>query len=258
MHPILFKFGPVTLYTYGAMLVVAFTVALWVARRIHRRLPDYLRPLTPDQVADLCCLALLGGIAGARAFFVVLHWDFFSAEPRYIPALWQGGLVWYGGMIGSLLAAWIYARLHRVCFLPLLDLFAPVIAIGHAIGRVGCFLNGCCYGEITHAWYGVCLAGEPHKLIPVQLIEAIGLVFLYIALRALQRPNVLRRHPGRVFGCYMAGYAVLRFKLERYRGDQLPIWEALTLQQIVSIAVLLAGLLLILFSLRPARAARST
>lgn len=246
MHPILFKFGPLTLYTYGAMLVSAFTLGLWVLRRIQRGLPDDLRPLAPDQLADLSCLGLLGGIAGARLFFIILHWDFFVTEPRYILALWQGGLVWYGGLAGSLLATWIYARFHKVRLLPLLDLFAPVLALAHAVGRVGCFLNGCCYGEITKAWYGVRLAGEPYPLVPVQLIEAIGLVFLYIALRAIQRPNILRRYPGRVFGCYLLGYAVLRFILERYRGDHLPIWEGLTLQQIISVGLLATGLVMLL------------
>ena len=257
MHPILFKFGPLTLYTYGAMLVAAFTVALWTVRRIHRALPEDLRPLTSDQLADLACVALLGGIAGARLFFIILHLDFFASDPQYILALWQGGLVWYGGMVGSMSAGWIYARLHKAPALPLLDLFAPVIALSHAVGRVGCFLNGCCYGEITNAWYGVRMPGEPNPLVPVQLFEAVGLVFLYIALRALQRPGTLRRFPGRVFGCYLAGYATLRFILERYRGDQLPIWNALTLQQIVSIGVLAAGVLLIAFPARSAAAVRS-
>jgi phosphatidylglycerol:prolipoprotein diacylglycerol transferase len=246
MHPILFKLGPITLYTYGAMLVAAFTLALWVLRRIARGWPEELRPLTLDQLADLSCLALLGGIAGARLFFVLLHWEFFVAEPRYLLALWQGGLVWYGGMLGGLATAWVYTRWHRVSVLRVLDLFAPVLALAHAVGRVGCFLNGCCYGEITDAWYGVVMPGEPHPLMPVQLFEALGLLFLYIGLRALQRPPVLARRQGRVFGCYLAGYAALRFILERYRGDQIPIWSGLTLQQLISIAVFAVGLALAL------------
>jgi phosphatidylglycerol---prolipoprotein diacylglyceryl transferase len=257
MYPILLKFGPLTLYTYGAMLVAAFSLALWAVRRIHQSLPEDLRPLTKDQLADLACVALLGGIAGARLFFIVLHLDFFAAEPQYILALWQGGLVWYGGMTGAILAGWAYTRIHRGPSLRLLDLFAPVIALAHAVGRLGCFLNGCCYGEITNAWYGVRIPGEPNPLVPVQLFEALGLVFLFIALRAMQRPDVLRRFPGRVFGVYLTGYAVLRFILERYRGDQLPIWNALTLQQIISVGVLLAGVLFVALSFRPAPARSS-
>jgi phosphatidylglycerol:prolipoprotein diacylglycerol transferase len=244
MHPILLTLGPVTLYTYGAMLVLAFSLSAWLAGRILRDLPPELQRLTPGQAVDLSCLALLGGIAGGRLFFVVLHWRFFLDAPQYLLALWQGGLVWYGGFAGGLTAAWLYARHHRVPFRWVLDLFAPILALGHAVGRVGCFLNGCCYGEVTDAWCGIIMPGEPRPVFPTQLAESLGLLFLYITLRLLQRPSMLVSRPGRLFGVYLCGYAVLRFILEGYRGDQVPVWAGLTLQQMISVLVLLTGLLL--------------
>jgi phosphatidylglycerol:prolipoprotein diacylglycerol transferase len=179
MHPILLKIGPITLYTYGAMLVLAFSLSTWLAGRILRQLPPELQRLTPGQVVDLSCLALLGGIVGARLFFVVLHWQFFLNEPRYLLALWQGGLIWYGGFAGGVGTAWLYARRHQVSCRWVLDLFAPVLSLGHAVGRIGCFLNGCCYGQITDAWCGVIMPGEPRPVFPNQLAESLGLLFLY-------------------------------------------------------------------------------
>lgn len=259
MHPILLKVGPVTLYTYGAMLVLAFSLSTWLAGRILRQLPPELQRLTPGQVVDLSCLALLGGIVGARLFFVALHWQFFLDEPQYLLALWQGGLVWYGGFAGGVGTVWLYARRHRVSCRWVLDLFAPVLALGHAVGRVGCFLNGCCYGKITDAWCGVIMPGEPRPVFPTQLAESLGLLFLYSILRLLQpvlseprhaagrvegRPALLAARPGRLFGLYLCGYAVLRFVLEGYRGDQTVFWAGLTLQQIISIAMAMLGVTL--------------
>jgi phosphatidylglycerol:prolipoprotein diacylglycerol transferase len=242
MHPILLKLGPVTLYTYGAMLVLAFSLSTWLAGRILRQLPPELQRLTPGQVVDLSCLALLGGIVGARLFFVVLHWQFVLDEPQDLLALWQGGLVWYGGFAGGVGTVWLYARRHRVSCRWVLDLFAPALALGHAVGRVGCFLNGCCYGEMTDAWCGVIMPGEPRPVFPTQLAESLGLLFLYSVLRLLQ--PVLANRPGQLFGVYLCGYAVLRFVLEGYRGDQTVFWAGLTLQQIISIAMAMLGVTL--------------
>ncbi|OGX40334.1 MAG: prolipoprotein diacylglyceryl transferase [Omnitrophica WOR_2 bacterium RIFCSPHIGHO2_02_FULL_68_15] len=250
MHPILLKFGPITLYTYGAMLVLAFSLSTWLAGRILRRLPPELQRLTPGQVVDLSCLALLGGIVGARLFFVALHWQFFLDQPQYLLALWQGGLVWYGGFAGGVGTMWLYARRHRVPFRWVLDLFAPVLALGHAVGRVGCFLNGCCYGEITDAWCGIIMSGELRPVFPVQLAESLGLLFLYIILRLLQRPSRLANRPGQLFGVYLCGYAALRFTLEGYRGDQTVFWAGWTLQQLISIVLLLVGAVLAFRSAR--------
>jgi phosphatidylglycerol:prolipoprotein diacylglycerol transferase len=259
MHPILLKVGPITLYTYGAMLVLAFSLATWLVGHILRELPRDLQLLTPGQAVDLSCLALLGGIVGGRLFFVALHWPFFLDEPQYLLALWQGGLVWYGGLFGGVGAAWLYARRHRVPFRWVLDLFAPVLALGHAVGRVGCFLNGCCYGEVTDAWCGVIMPGEPRPVFPTQLAESLGLLFLYGILRLLQpvlseprrmagrvegRPALLAARPGRLFGIYLSGYAVLRFILEGYRGDQTVFWAGWTLQQLISIVIVFVGITL--------------
>ncbi len=243
MHPIFFQLGPVTVYSYGVMLVVGFLTTTWLASRASRRLPPPLRAITDEQVVDFTCLSLMGGILGARLLYVILQWEFFAKSPWEIPALWHGGLVWYGGFLGGLGSGWLYVRAKRLVFLRVMDQFIPYLALGHAIGRLGCFLNGCCYGRPTTAWCGVLFPGQETKVLPTQLFEAAGLLVLYFILRQLQQPVRLQQ-PGRLFGWYLVGYGALRFLLEFFRGDQTLWWAGLTLQQVISLGMFVGGLVL--------------
>ena len=256
MHPILLKLGPLTLYSYGAMLVVAFLAAAGLAGRTARRsfdsrhgarsgcsLPPALVAINADQLVDFACYSLLGGILGARLLYVFLQWDAFLREPWEIPAIWHGGLVWYGGFLGATLAGWLYARAKQLTFLRVMDQVIPFLALGHAIGRLGCFLNGCCFGKPTDAWCGVVFPGQGVRVYPTQLFESAGLFLLYAVLRSLQRPVMLAR-PGRLLGWYLLCYGGLRFGIEFFRGDQAVWWAGLTLQQGISLGVMGAGLIL--------------
>jgi len=244
MHPLLFTLGPFTVYSYGALMVVAFLAATLLSIRAARRLPPALVAIRPDQLIDFTCIALLGGILGARVFYAVLHWESFVLSLQELLAIWHGGLVWYGGFLGGVLAGWGYLLANRIPFVRAMDQCIPFLALGHAIGRVGCFFNGCCYGRPTTAWCGVIFPGHATAVLPIQLFEAAGLLGLYALLRALQRPVVLRR-PGIVFGVYLGIYALLRFFLEWFRGDQVAWWAGLTLQQLISVGVLLMAVLLL-------------
>jgi len=245
MHPILFSIGPLTLYTYGVMLAIAFTVSTWLAARAARRMPPERVAISAGQLWDFSSVALFGGIAGGRLFYVLLHWEWFLDSPQDIIAIWRGGLVWYGGFLGGVLAGWGYVRAKRLVFLRVLDQLIPFVALGHAIGRVGCFFNGCCYGRVTQAWCGVVFPGQSLPVLPTQLMEAGGLLVLFFGLRKMtQRPWVLSR-PGRLLGLYLVSYAGLRFAIEFLRGDQSVLWAGLTLQQLISLGVFLAGLCLL-------------
>ena len=240
MYPILLKLGPFTLYSYGVLLVIAFLAATFLSIRAARQLPPALVTIQPDQLIDFACVSLLGGILGARLFYVLLHWDAFALAPQEILAIWHGGLVWYGGFLGGVVAGWGYVIANRLAFLGVMDQCSPFLTLGHAIGRIGCFFNGCCYGRPTHAWYGVVFPGHATAVLPTQLFESAGLFLLYAFLRMLQRPAMLRR-PGVIFGIYLMSYATLRFLIEGCRGDQVAVWNGLTLQQLISLAVLVMG-----------------
>lgn len=235
MYPVILQLGPVTLYTYGLLLVVAFATAAGLAARAARRWSAGDPPLSPIQVVDFCSVALFGGLVGGRLFYAALHWEAFLESPAEFFAIWHGGLVWYGGFLGGVLAAWGYARRQGRRLLPVLDQMIPFAALGHAIGRIGCFFNGCCFGR-------------PGFAIPVQLLEAAVLAALFLGLRRLQRvPSAVEGRPvvlaveGRLLGIYLAAYGLLRFGLEFLRGDQPPWWGGLTLQQLVSLGALAAG-----------------
>ena len=243
MRRILLQFGPLTIYSYGVMLVAAFLVVTWLMEQDAKRLPPLRVALKPPQIVDMACLVMLGGVLGARLLFIVKYWDMFRVYPWEMPAIWHGGLIWYGGFFGGLLTAAVYARVLGVSFLRMVDQYIPYIPLAHAIGRLGCFLNGCCYGKITHAWYGVTFPGHPGPRIPTQIIEAVLLFALCIALRRLQRTSVMD-YLGRIFALDLFSYGLMRFAVEFLRGDQKVVWFGLTVQQDVSLVLVAAGALL--------------
>lgn len=240
MFPVLLELGPFTLYTYGLSLVAAFFLTAYLARRSSQKFSQRLLAVQGDQILDLFTWLLVGGIIGGRLFYVWLHLDVFQYQPLEAFAIWQGGLVWYGGFIGGLITAWIYAKVTRIPILKLTDQLVPYVALGHAVGRLGCFANGCCYGRPTDAWYGVRFAGHPYPVIPTQLIEAAGLGAVYWVLRRAQDKGWLCRR-GLVTGSYLLMYAILRFCVEFVRGDQDTFWTGLTLQQYISVILAFAG-----------------
>ncbi len=244
MYPVLCKLGPFTVYSYGVAMVAAFLAATWLATQAARRLPQGQAAIPPDQLPDVASVVILGGILGARALYVALHWDGFLAHPLELFAIWHGGLVFYGGVAGSVLAGWLYARAKGLSLLLIADQLIPFVALAHAIGRIGCFLNGCCYGWPTGAWYGVLFPGHDAPVIPTQLIEAAGLFGLFLALSRAQTAGRLAQR-GALFGRYLAGYGLLRFVVEFLRGDQTRWLAGMTLQQVISIALLMAGTVLI-------------
>jgi len=244
MHPILLKIGPFTLFSYGALVATGFLVATALgARSIRDRKPTH-PGARPGEVVDLTSLVLLGGLIGGRLFYGALHFEEFLPNLLTIFALWQGGLVWYGGFIGGVITLWIYTRLHGRQFLVTLDDAIPFAALAHAFGRIGCFLNGCCYGKPTDAWYGMTFVTTEEPVIPTQLLEAAGLILIFWVLRRIQlnRGDALIRAPGRLFALYLISYGSLRFGIEFLRGDQMHWIAGLTLQQFISAALIALGL----------------
>jgi phosphatidylglycerol:prolipoprotein diacylglycerol transferase len=151
---------------------------------------------------------------GAAGLFIVVHWRAFVADPSLFK---QPGMVFYGGLVGGALAAWLYARKFQVPLGRVADAGAPGLALAHAFGRLGCLMGGCCYGRAVADDFplGVVLAGARRH--PVQLYEAAGLVVIAVVLVALS--TRLKPRPGALFSLYLGGYALLRLVVERFRGD---------------------------------------
>jgi len=225
MHPILFQFGPITVRYYGLMYFIAAMVGGWLLGKEVRRKNI---PLTSDDSWNLIMYCLLGGILGARIYYVAFNWSYYGRSPSEIPAIWHGGLAIHGGLIGGVLIGIWFVRRHRVSFWPLADAGAPSIILGQAFGRIGNFMNGDAHGTPTTMPWGMVfppnsIAGRqfgPVPLHPVMLYE-LGLNVLAFAFLWS-----IRKRPwgdGFIFCLYLLLYSVIRFIVSFYRADDLYI-----------------------------------
>ena len=214
MHPVLFHVGDLPIATYGVATGLALLLGVLLGTRQAKR-----DGLPSEWAWDLGLLTMACFPVGARLEYVRTHWDRFADHPAAILSLRDGGLVFYGGLVTSILGFLVYARWRKVSALALLDMMAPSVSFGHAIGRLGCLAAGCCYGrETSGAWSitfpegSVAPAGVP--LIPTQLHEAAFNLALgtFLAL-------VPRRFVGQRFVLMLWLYAIFRTVNEVFRGD---------------------------------------
>ncbi len=226
MHPILFHLGPVTIYSYGALFALAILAAAAVSAREAR-----LRGIRPELVTDLIFWVVLGGLVGARALYVLTNIECYRNAPLEILMLQRGGLVFYGGFFGGSAAGLWYARRKRLPLARCADVLVPGVALAHAIGRLGCFLNGCCYGRPTSVFWGVSFPHGNGPVHPTQLYEAGALLLLFAVLRARARRAAF---DGEVAVWYLLLYGLIRFLIEFLRGDSPPVIGGLTLSQVIS------------------------
>ncbi len=236
MHPVLFHFGPVTVRSFGVMMALAFVAAGIVAWWRLRRLGE-----NPELVYNLLIGAIVGGVVGAKLHYLILHPDQFR-----VAAFNGSGLVWYGGLFGGTLGVIIAARLSRLRIATTADVVAPALAMGYAVGRIGCFLNGDDYGKPTNLPWGMSFPqGEPPTTVvvhPTQLYEVIlslGIFFLLIYVFA---PRLRGR--GSLFAVYLVLAGIERFLVEFVRTN-VPVLLGMTQQQWISIGLIIVGGILI-------------
>ncbi len=239
--------GPVSFNFYGVM--VALGVAAGLAL-VGLTAPP--RGLAAGRVRDLAFWLIVCGLLGARLFYVIFHWSEFSGQWWTILAYWRGGLMFQGGALTALLACLILARRFGLALVPLLDVLTPSLALGQALGRLGCFSVGCCYGKISSPDNPLALVFPPGSLAPMglplwpsQLMEAAGLFILTVLLvLAVRSSGGAFRRPGRVAALYLAGAGLLRLITEFFRGDfrgEAVIWS-LPPTTLTAAAALLFGL----------------
>ncbi len=212
--------------------------------------------------SDLLFWIVIAAILGARLAYIASEWDYFLDNPSLLYRLDQGGLIYYGGLIAATIAVYLFAKVKKEPVLALYDFVATSLPLGHAFGRIGCFLNGCCHGSPTSGWTGVCypsgsFAWTKHlseRLIPsdaqaslavhpVQLYEAALGFCVYGFLMIVHRK---RKRPGVTTAAYLTAYAIIRFNIEFFRGDERAMIMGLTVAQTVSIGLLVSGIVLFL------------
>lgn len=224
MRPILFQIGNFPIRSYGTLLVIGFLLAVWrttrvCARRMETEPEGSPRRLHPDMAFDIALWGLMFGLLGARLLYVALDWKSFAGNPIGIFRIWEGGLSLHGGMLFGILYLVFYCRRMGLQILPLADLGAPAWALAYAFGRVGCFLNGCCYGTVCDLPWAVRFVDEQKHLTPpshpIQLYASlINLVFFVWLTRWEKRPH----RDGELFFGYLAMYGTYRGVMEFLRA----------------------------------------
>ena len=188
--------------------------------------------IEPDKIFNLCFYVFIAGIIGSRSLYVVSNLHYYLKHPLEIIMLQHGGMAIFGGIIFGVGFACFYIIRNKMNLLTTLDLLAPFIALGQAIGRIGCFLNGCCYGK--ESAFGVYFPVSGKVLIPTQLYSSLFMFLIFFALRFMQG----RKHlSGQILYSYLFLYSVKRFFIEFLRDDSPRIFQGLTLFQLLSLAM---------------------
>jgi len=254
VRPVLISLGSFKIQSYGFMLMLAFAAGvLWTAREARRR------GVSPEHVLDYALWALLSSVIGSRVVFLLLNFDWYRTHPEQILGWRVGGLSFHGGLGAAVLALYLFCRKRKLRFILFTDLFAPAVPLGYAFARIGCFLNGCCYGGPTHLPWA-CRFPDEH--LPGALTAPSHPVQLYACALSLLLFGLLvwRRHHARFEGqltlWYFLGYAVQRFALEflraGYTGKGL-VW-GLTEAQVASVVMFVLALVALVRGLRRAGA----
>src|SRR5881227_4026965 len=251
MYPRLFELGAITVYTYGVLLAAAYLLGLKMAMVRAKA-----RGLDSARVLDLGIYIIIAALVGAKLLLLVTDFQTFRSDPRELLTLARSGGVFYGGLILAVIVALWYIRRIGLPLWTTCDVFAPGIALGHVVGRFGCLFAGCCYGKPTTRPWGITFTdpfaaanvGTPLgvPLHPTQLYEAGAELLILAVLLLTERKG--RPFPGRTFWLYMLLYAVSRFIIEFFRGDERGSVGSFSTSQFISLllAPLAVGMLVYL------------
>jgi phosphatidylglycerol---prolipoprotein diacylglyceryl transferase len=248
VFPQLFHLGKYAIPTYGVLVATGVLVGLWISVRNSAR-----QGIKPETAWDFGIAVVLAGILGSKILYVVLDWRTYAEHPKEIFSLatLQAGGVFSGGLIAAFIVAWWFVRKYQMPALATCDAFSPGLALGHSIGRLGCFAAGCCYGKETTRWWGVTFTnpianlntGIPlgKALAPTQLIESAAELIIFGVLTWM---FARKKFDGQVFGAYLFLYGIARFFIEFLRDDPGrggPYFGVLSGTQLISIGLVLAG-----------------
>lgn len=257
--PIPFIGKSIPVYAYGFMMMLGFLVALYVARVRAKS-----EGISPERITDLGIYTILAGIGGGRLFYVIQNFGVYKGNLIDILKIYQGGLVFYGGLIAAIIAIMSILRINKLPVLKTLDIIALSLAIGLVFGRIGCFLNGCCWGDICnpdllwavqfprtidvhnmidgspaflyHLEEGLVDLSDKHSLPihPTQLYSSLGNLAIFFILNAFFK---YRRRDGEITILFCILYPVMRFCMEILRADNPPLFDGLTISQNIGILI---------------------
>jgi len=254
MFPDLFSIGPFTLHTYGVFVAAGFLTGLVVAVKIGKS-----EGISPQQTMDMGFFMIAAGILGSRLLYILMNLSYYLDRPLDMVKMWEGGLVFSGGIVSVILVVLWYTRRHRLSFWKIADIWAPAMAIGQAIGRIGCFMAGCCYGKPTGSDWGVVFT-DPRSLAPLNVplhptqLYSSGLnLIVFFILILLHRK---KEFEGQVFLWLLVLHSTARLFVERFRGDDrgMIFQSGMTVTQLVTLVILMGAILaLFIFKRRHTR-----
>lgn len=251
IDPVAIHLGPVKVHWYGLMYLVGFVLFWWFGK-VRARRDD--TPVSPAQISDLLFYGMLGVILGGRLGYTLFYnLPHFLADPLIVFRIWEGGMSFHGGLLGALIAMWVYQRRFGIGFWPIMDFVAPLVPLGLGAGRIGNFINAELWGRPTDLpWAMVFPGGGPLPRHPSQLYEALleGLVLFAILWLYSARP----RPAGAVSGVFLVAYGVFRFAVEFAREPDAHIgylaFGWLTMGQVLTLPMILFGLGLLVWACR--------
>jgi phosphatidylglycerol:prolipoprotein diacylglycerol transferase len=256
VHPVAIELGPLKIHWYGILIAIGFLLGTWTAGKRGLRYN-----LSPQLLSDLAMWLLVGAIIGARVLHVISYWDTeFKGRPLVeIFKIQNGGLVFYGGLIGAAIAGTIFVNWKKLPWFKTADALAPSIALGSVFGRLGCLMTGCCYGKSCDLPWAIHFPAEHEShglpVHPTQLYDSFANLLLYLGLAWLYRR---KKFDGQVFAVFLIGYAILRSTVELFRGDYGAgeMHAGLTPGQFVSVGIVIAGIAML--ALLPRKASAPT
>ncbi len=242
MHPILIKWGILTIHTYGVMVAAGFLLAMIYAVKAGKD-----EGLGADIIYDLFFYALLFAILGARLLYVLINFSYYRFHPFEILYIWHGGLVFYGGFIAAVLAVYLRLRSYNLSVWLIADIAAPALVLAQAVGRFGCLAAGCCYGAVCTLPFAIHFS-DPQSLAPLHVslhptqmyhAAANGIIFMLLVLKRHRQSFV-----GQLAVFYLLLYPTGRFIIEFFRGDPRGGFWWLSTSQWISLGVFTLGIVL--------------
>ncbi|MCF7908692.1 MAG: prolipoprotein diacylglyceryl transferase [Candidatus Omnitrophica bacterium] len=239
MFPILFKIGPLTIYTYGFFVFLGVLCGYFACSSQAKK-----EGIAKDEFSDIFFWVIVFSFLGAKLLYLLIEWRYFLKNPL---ALIRSGFIFYGGIIAGLATVYFLAKRYKIKFLKLIDSIVIGIPLAHALGRLGCFFYGCCYGKPTKLWCGISFPKESPaglsglKVIPIQLVSVVSLVIIFLILLRIAKK---KRFSGEIFLSYGFIYGIFRFVVEFFRGDPRGEIIFLSTSQLISLLVIsLSGFL---------------
>ncbi|MDD5071033.1 MAG: prolipoprotein diacylglyceryl transferase [Candidatus Omnitrophica bacterium] len=239
MHPILFRIGPITIYSYGLFVFLGVLAGYFISWRVAKR-----EGFGYEMFSDIIFYTVLFGFLGAKLLFIGLNFSGFLSDPL---SMIQSGFVFYGGFISGVVTLFVLSKKRKIKFLKIIDCFVVALPLSHAFGRIGCFFYGCCFGRPTNSFIGVLFPKDSYagfsglKVIPTQLISALALVLIFLLLLRL---SYRKKFDGQILAVYLLVYPLFRFLIEFFRGDPRGVLFYVPTSQFLSLLAFSLGVIL--------------